>query len=467
MSTASQQALVARLRANLGETAVLTGADVSARQVGIWDERPLQALAIVRPQNTAELAEVMRLCHAAGQTVVTHGGRTGLVEGCVAGPGDLVISLERMNRIENIDHAGRCMTLEAGVVLELAQRAAADEGFMLPLDLGARGSCTIGGNIATNAGGNRVIRYGMTRDMVLGLEAVLADGTVISSLNSMLKNNAGYDLKQLFIGTEGTLGIVTRAVLRLRPAFRSESTAFVACSSFSQVQHLLAFLERELGGQLSAFECLWQGFYAQASKHLKAPLESGSSHYVLLESLGADPERDTERFTAVLAAAADAGLLTDAVIAKSGAERDSFWAIRDNVEACLTFGEYFIFDVSLPLAAMPEYVADVLARLDAAVPEHRSFVFGHVGDGNLHFVISPQAAGARGLAEASVYEPLQKVGGSVSAEHGIGLEKKFWLCLSRSNAEIRLMQTLKHALDPQGLLNPGKIFDAPDGAGLQ
>jgi len=467
MSTASQEAFVARLRADLGEAAVLTGADVSARQVGIWDERPLEALAIVRPQNTAELATVMRLCHAAGQTVVTHGGRTGLVAGCVAGPGDLVVSLERMNRIESVDTAGRCMTVEAGVPLELAQRAAAAEGFMLPLDLGARGSCTIGGNIATNAGGNRVIRYGMTRDMVLGLEAVLADGTVISSLNTMLKNNAGYDLKQLFIGTEGTLGIVTRAVLRLRPAFRSESTAFVACDSFSQVQNLLAFLECELGGQLSAFECLWEPFYAQASEGLKAPLALGSTHYVLLESLGADPNLDGERFMSVLAAGADAGLLTDAVIAKSGAERDNFWAIRDNVEACLVFGQAFIFDVSLPLAAMPDYVAEVMARLDSAVLEHRSFVFGHVGDGNVHFVISPQTPGARSRVEASVYEPLQKVGGSVSAEHGIGLEKKFWLCLSRSNAEIALMQTLKHALDPHGLLNPGKIFDAPDGAGLQ
>ena len=467
MSNHSQSELLQQLRTELGSAAVLTGADVSARQVGIWDERPVQALAIVRPQSTEQLSGVLRLCHAIGQPVVTHGGRTGLVEGCVSGPGDLVVSLECMTRIESVDETNRCMTLQAGVPLELAQRAASDAGLMLPLDLGARGSCTIGGNIATNAGGNRVLRYGMTREMVLGLEAVLADGTVISSMNKMLKNNAGYDLKQLFIGTEGTLGIVTRAVLRLRPSCRSESTAFIACDSFAQVQSLLPFLDRELGGHLSAFECLWRSFYQTAAAGLNAPLADGSSHYVLVESLGPDPAVDNEQFLAVLSAAAEKGFLSDAVVAKSGKERDSFWAIRDNVEACLHFGESFVFDVSLPLQDMSAYVDQVLEKLDGVLPGHRSFVFGHVGDGNLHFVVSPGAERSRAIVESAIYQPLQAFGGSVSAEHGIGLEKKFWLCLSRSDAEIRLMQALKQALDPDGLLNPGKVFDMNGEHGLQ
>ncbi len=456
--SAQQQELLDQLGALLDADGMLSAAEAAQRSVGIWDDRPVEALALVRPSSTAQLSEVMRLCHAAKQSVVTHGGRTGLVEGCVSTAHDIVISLERMNEVESVDVAGRYMVVQAGVPLEAAHDAAEAADLMLPLDLGARGSCTIGGNISTNAGGNRVLRYGMTRDMVLGLEAVLADGTIISSMNRMLKNNAGYDLKQLFIGTEGTLGIVTRAVMRLRPAARSESTALVACDSFSQVQQLLVYLERELGGHLSAFECMWHGFYECVSKQLQAPLSANSAYYVLVESLGPEPDVDAERFLQVLAAATEAKLLDDAVIAKSGIERDELWALRDSVELCLQFGPGFIFDVSLPLSDMSNYVDQVLAGLDTHCAGHHSFVFGHVGDGNLHFVISPGSAELRNAVEQCVYHPLQQYGGSVSAEHGIGLEKKRWLHLSRSKSEILLMQQLKHALDPLALLNPGKVL---------
>lgn len=453
-----QQILLKQLRTLLNADAVLSAAEAAQRSVGIWDERPVEALALIRPASTAELSAVMRLCHAAKQSVVTHGGRTGLVEGCVSSANDIVVSLECMNQIESVDLAGRYMVVQAGAPLEAAQDAAEALGLMLPLDLGARGSCTIGGNISTNAGGNRVLRYGMTRDIVLGLEAVLADGSVISSMNRMLKNNAGYDLKQLFIGTEGTLGIVTRAVMRLRPAPGSESTALVACDSFSQVEQLLVYLERELGGHLSAFECMWRGFYKCVSKQFQAPLSGSSAYYVLVEALGAEPIADAERFLEILTAATDAGFLDDAVIAKSGTESDELWKLRDSVELCLQFGPSFIFDVSLPLSDMSRYVDEVMALLDERCPDHHTFVFGHVGDGNLHFVISPGSSDLQNAVEESVYRPLQHYGGSVSAEHGIGLEKKRWLHLSRTESEIDLMRQLKNALDPMALLNPDKVI---------
>jgi len=462
--TANSGDLIEQLRSLLGDEGVLSGGAVSERTVGIWDDRTLQAKAIARPADTDELAGVMRLCHAAGQTVVTHGGLTGLVQGAVASADDLVVSLERMNRIEEVDVNGRCLVAQAGVPLQKAQEAAQEHDLSLQLDLGARGSCTLGGNVSTNAGGNRVIRFGMTRDLVLGLEAVLADGTVISSMNRMLKNNAGYDLKQLFIGTEGTLGIVTRVILRLHPAWRSENTALVACESFDQVAALLDRLDRDLGGHLSAFECMWQDFYRCTTAGTTPPLASDYPFYVLVEALGSEPDSDQARFLEVLGAAQEGGVICDAVVAKSVAEREALWAIRDSVEHCLEFGPGFIFDVSLPLAAMNAYVDQVLQHLGSIWPDHRSFAFGHVGDGNLHFVISPDTGAAadelRARVEACVYEPLQACGGSVSAEHGIGLEKKDWLQVSRSAGEIALMNRLKRALDPQGLLNPGKVIPA-------
>lgn len=458
--------IINELRGILGPDAVLVGDDVTTRASGIWDTRGIEAAAIVRPRSTEEVSQVMKICHAAGQTIIAHGGRTGLVEGQISTQEDIVLSLERMNRIEDIDEAGRTMTVQSGVPLQTIHEAAADEGLYFPVDLGARGSCTIGGNISTNAGGNGVIRYGMTRDNILGLEAVLADGTVISSLNKMIKNNAGYDLKHLFIGTEGTLGIVTRAVLRLREAPKSQNTALLASNKFPDVINLLKFLDRELGGTLTAFEVMWQDFYKLVTTKpakSKPPLEQTYEYYVLVEARGADPDADSERYQAVLMQALDQGIIDDVVIAKSQAERNALWAIRDDVEQGSRFGKPFIFDVSLQIKDMEPYIRTVRDSLEKEWPGNRCFVFGHLGDGNLHYniVVGDFSEQAKHSVESIVYGPLQKINGSVSAEHGIGLEKKPYLSICRNEQEIALMQKLKNSLDPKCILNPGKIFDLP------
>ena len=454
--------LLQTLRGIVGAANVLTGDDVRRRSVGWADHSPCQALAIVRPESTAEVSQVLAACHSAGQPVVPMGGLTGLVRGCVAGPQEIGLSLERMRRIESVDPVNRTMTLEAGVPLETVQQEADRHGLLYPVDFGARGSAQIGATVATNAGGNSVIRYGMTRDSVLGLEAVLADGTVVSSMNRMIKNNAAYDLKQLFIGTEGTLGVVTRLVLRLREAPRSNQTAMVACGEFTDVTRLLKHMDAALGGTLAAFEVMWNEFYRLVTTPPAKgtpPLGQEHRYYVLIESSGGDTARDQARFEDALGAAIEAGMVTDAVISASEAQRESLWALRDDVESVFRLGMPVAFDVSLPVTEMDTYVGEVLARLDREWPAYRRFVFGHLGDGNLHIVAAgPPSAEARHGIERCVYEPLAARGGSVSAEHGIGLEKRPWLALSRSDTELALMRRIKAALDPKGILNPGRVL---------
>ena len=447
----------------VGERGVLTGSDVSNRASGIWRSEGIAAKAIVRPRCTAEVSRALAICNEAGQPVVAHGGLTGLAEGAIAGPHEVVLSLERMNAIEEVNPVERTMTVQSGAVLEAVQNAADDVGLMYPLDIGGRGSCTVGGNIATNAGGNRVIRYGMTRDMVLGVEAVLADGTVVSSMNQMIKNNAGYDLKQLFIGTEGSLGIVTRAVLRLREKPRSQETMLVAVESFEKVTALLKAMDAELGGTLSAFEVLWNNFYRLVTTPPAAqrpPLPQTYPYYVLIEAMGGDQQTDHARLEAAFAESHASGLIADAVIASSEAQRLELWAMRDDVEQVNQYKPMYIFDVSLRISKMEEYVAEVNRRLEATFGNYVNFTFGHIGDGNIHFGTSAGAdESSRDGVKSAVYEPLAAIGGSVSAEHGVGLDKKKYLRLSRNDEEIALMRTLKKALDPTGILNPGKIFD--------
>lgn len=420
--------------------------------------------ALVRPASTEEVSQVMAVCHREGQVVVTHGGRTGLVRGNDFNDTDVILSLERMGSIEELDLKSRTMTVQAGAVLQTVQEAAEEQQLMFPLDFGARGSATIGGAIATNAGGNRVLRYGMTREMVLGIEAVLADGTVISSMNHVLKNNTGYDLKQLFIGSEGTLGIVTRAVLRLRPLAKSQNTAMVAVTDFDKLVQLLGKADCAFGGSLSSFEVMWSNYYnyiAGAGEGHQKPIVDDYPYYVILETLGSDQEADDVRFNSALESIFEEELIADAVIAQSSREREGIWEIRDDVEAMISLYPFFIYDVSVPLSNMEAYVADVQAKLQAQWPEQRNLIFGHLGDGNIHVIaaVGSDSPEAREQVEQIVYGCLSGRGGVISAEHGIGLEKKAHLHISRSDNEIALMQSLKQAMDSKAILNPGKIID--------
>ncbi|MCB1700537.1 MAG: FAD-binding oxidoreductase [Halioglobus sp.] len=455
---------VESLRALIGESAVLDAADTATRSAGVWRGDNLQAAALARPATTAEVAKVLGWCHANRVGVVTQGGLTGLVHGGDATPEQVIISLERMRDIEEIDSLQRTATVQAGVVLQTLQEAVAEHHLMFPLDLGARGTATIGGNAATNAGGNRVIRYGMMRDMVLGLEAVMADGTVVSSMNQLIKNNTGYDLRQLFIGSEGTLGVITRLVLRLREQPVTRNMAFVGLDSFGNVAAFLRHMDRALGGTLSAFEAMWRDFYCLVTSPPakgKPPISQEYPFYVLVESQGADAELDTLRFNNAMESAYDSGLIVDAAISQSETDCHHFWELRDDVEQALNGGIPVIFDISLPIAEMDSYTAALGKSLDAAIGKHRLFIFGHLGDGNLHVAVQVQAEDymrLRPLIEKQVYAPLAGFQGSVSAEHGIGLEKKPWLHISRSENELALMRSLKDALDPRGILNPGKVL---------
>lgn len=454
--------LIAKLKVALGPGGVLEGEEAEAKAKGGWSRLGVPR-AVLRPASTHEVSAILKLCHAAGIPVVPWGGKTGLVEGGAA-DGGLALSMERMNAIEDIDVMGSTMTVQAGCVLQTVCEKAEDVGLMFPLDLGARGSATIGGNVSTNAGGNRVLRYGMMRDMVLGLEVVLADGTILSSLNRLIKNNAGYDLKQLFIGSEGTLGVVTRVVLRLRPKPVSQNTSFVAIDGFAGLPLFLRHMERQLGGTLSAFEVMWADFYKLVTSEPalgRAPLKEGHSYYVLVESQGGDQESDSARFEAALMAALDEGLVSDAVIAKNGTERAAMWALRDDVAQVARHWPIFTFDVSLTIAEMETYLAEVRERLAARWPGYTLSIFGHLGDGNLHVIpgVGDGSPEARHAVEAIVYDALRKRGGSVSAEHGIGLEKRDYLSWSRSAEEVALMRLLKATLDPRNILNPGKVLE--------
>ncbi len=416
----------------------------------------------MRPTSTEEVAAILTACNGAGQPVVVQGGLTGLAGGATPRANEIALSLERLSGIEEIDTESMTATVLAGTPLQHVQEAAAEAGCLFPLDLGARGSCTIGGNIATNAGGNQVIRFGMMRNLVLGLEAVLADGTVVSSMNRMLKNNAGYDLKQLFIGTEGTLGVVTRAVLRLYPRFASRTTALCAASGFGDAIALLHRLDAGLAGTLSAFEAMWSGYFDHVVEHVesvRSPFDVKHTIYLLVESEGADAEGDRERLENALAGALEDGIIADAAIAQSEREADSFWAIRDGI-AEITPGlmPMLAFDVSMPISEMPSFLERVDAELGAGFDGVTNLVFGHIGDNNLHLAVTTGRESDFDALCDIVYGATGAHKGSVSAEHGVGMHKRRYLHLSRTQGELALMRRLKGALDPKGILNPLRVL---------
>jgi FAD/FMN-containing dehydrogenase len=459
--------LLESLQAIVGPTGVLGPDALRTRPRNHWDASPLEARALVRPATTQALSEVMKLCHARGQSVVVHGGLTGVCDGDRSRADDVIVSLERMTSIEEIDPIGRTATVQAGCTLQSLQSAAEQVGLFFPLDLGARGSCTIGGNVATNAGGSNVIRHGMMRALVLGLEVVLPDGTVVSSMNRMIKNNSGYDLKQLFIGSEGTLGIVTRAIVTLKEMSSSVNTVLVALDDGAQIPRFLKHIDRALGGTLSSFEAMWGEYYREVTEpgwHA-SPMDRGYPFYVIAEAQGPQQDEDTQRFEAAVEAAFEAGLIVDAVLPKSGQERDRIWAIRENFEALRQYEPLFLYDISVPIRDMIAYVDEVGRSIAARWPSGRFWVMGHIGDGNLHFFVTPgphddAPALLHRQSDEMVYTPLQQYGGAYSAEHGTGLEKKSWLPVSRSREEIDLMRLMKRTLDPHNILNPGKVFDA-------
>jgi FAD/FMN-containing dehydrogenase len=460
------QSTIAALQACLG-AAVLVGADLPVRHTNDWSPQPpVRPLAVVRPTDTEGVALAMKICHAGGVPVVPQGGLTGLCGGARPTVDAVALSLERMSGVEEIDPAAGTMTVLAGTPLELVQRAADEAGFFFPLDLGSRGSCAIGGNLSTNAGGNRVLRYGMARELTLGLEVVLPDGTVMSSLNKMLKNNAGYDLKHLFIGSEGTLGIITRAVLRMHPKPACTMVAMCALRDYAGVLELLAAARRGLGPMLSAFEVMWPDYWEVATRKVAGVRDPFAANptpcgaYVLVEALGSDPAFDVPRFQAWLERLLEAGTIPDAVLAQSLGDAAALWGVRD---ACSEFqqalGPHLPFDVGLPAAGMDDYARRCRNALEARLPGCKSIFYGHIADGNLHLIAYLPGASEqpKQAIEEVVYGLVREYHGSVSAEHGIGTLKKPWLGHARSAEEIALMRKLKNALDPRGILNPGKV----------
>ena len=436
--------------------------DVLQKHACDWSNVDRQLpLAVLRPRSVAEVSLALKTCNDLALAVVPQGGLTGLAGGATPKAGQIVLSLERLKGVEEVDRDSATMTVLAGTPLETAQKAAEAAGLYLALDIGSRGSCQIGGNIATNAGGNHVIRYGMARTQVLGLETVLADGTVLSALTKVMKNNAGYDLNQLFIGSEGTLGIVTRAVLRLHAQPQSKTTALIATPGYDATVKLLRRLQGALG-EISAFEALWPNYYRYMVEHPTAtarPMAAGHPFYALIEYQGSETERDQERVEAVLGEAIEAGEALDGVIAQSEREARSFWVIREG--AALELFPYLInFDVSAPTAQLGDLAERLTRSLTARWPDGLFYVYGHVGDGNIH--LSAYAGGtleqvAHEMDEI-VYNEVRRIGGSISAEHGIGTLKREYLGHSRSPAEIALMRKIKAALDPKGILNPGKVI---------
>ena len=458
----------------LGDLQALVGADVAvatdeaslARHTHdycVHGRTDVGILALVYPRNTAQVSATLRYCNEHGIAVQPQGGMTGLAGGAVPVGPCVVLSMERMRTIKEIDAAAGTITVEAGVVMEAVQKAAEAADLFFPLDLGGRGSCQIGGNVSTNAGGNRVLRYGMARDLVLGIEAVLADGTVIDALRKVIKNNSGYDLRQLFIGSEGTLGVITAVVLRLFPKPRSNCTGICAVNDYAGVLDLLHRARAGFGAQLSAFEVMWPDFYRLGTVELKRkpPLPIGSNAYVLIETLGTDPSGDQDRYETVISEAIEAGVVTDAVVAQSQREATELWAVRDSP------GEWsngihwpqLGFDVSVPTGEIGVLAEEIGTELRTRWPQLFAVFFGHVADGNLHVSVRMSGHEVPEVEiEDAVYSIVAKRRGSISAEHGIGSLKIPFLHYSRSEAEMALMRAIKHAMDPKGILNPGKLF---------
>ena len=423
---------------------------------------------LLRPATAQQVSAVLAICNESATPLVPQGGNTGLVGGQIPFNGEIVLSLERLSRVLAIDVDNMSMSVETGVVLAAAQHAAHERGLLFPLSLAAEGSATIGGNLSTNAGGVNVVRYGMMRDLVLGLEVVLADGRILDLMKGLRKNNTGYDLKQLFIGAEGTLGVITKAILKLFPEPKERCSALVAVASPAAAVRLLAELQAATGGQISAFELLPRFGIELVLRHIAGARDPmpASPWYVLAEATSGTRFDLRGTIESTLACASDAGFSTNAIIASSEAQRTALWALRENMsEAQKREGASIKHDISVPVSAIPNFLERATAAVLAAVPGARAVSFGHIGDGNIHFNFSaPEGGDGEAFlarwddVQDIVHDIVHEFGGSISAEHGIGIQKRDQLVRYKSAVEMDLMRTLKRTLDPNNILNPGKVI---------
>jgi FAD/FMN-containing dehydrogenase len=458
-----------RIRGVVGAAHVLTeGADVApyctdwrARYVG-------KALCVALPGNTEEVAAVVRICVAAGVAVVPQGGNTGLCGGATPVGGEVLVSLRRMNRIRAIDADNNSITVEAGCTLYAVQEAAREADRLFPLSLAAEGSATIGGNLSTNAGGVQVLRYGNARELTLGLEVVLADGGIWNGLRALRKDNTGYDLKHLFIGAEGTLGLITAATLKLFPRPRAHATAWVSVPDPAAAVSLLGRLRDAAGDNVTAFEIVGRTAFELVLRHIpqaRDPLAGKPAWQVLVELSGARPDLP-DTLEQALQQAAEDGVIGDAVLAASEAQTAALWALRENVsEAQKMEGVSIKHDIAVPVSCIAEFIARADAALLAAFPAVRIVCFGHIGDGNLHYNQSRSDAQSNGEFVAQtdavnriVHDLVHELGGSISAEHGLGQLKREEVRRYKSQIEMDLMRAVKLAIDPRGLMNPGKLL---------
>ena len=465
--------LLDRIRALVGPKGFLTDPADTAPYLAEWRGRFVgKAAAVVRPASTEEVAEVVRLCAEAGQSIVPQGGNTSLVGGSIPFEtgSEIVLNLSRMNRIRDLDALNYTITLEAGCVLQKAQEAAAEADRLLPLSFGAEGTCQIGGCLATNAGGTMTLRYGNTRELVLGIEAVLPDGRIWNGLRRLRKNNTGYDLKHLFIGAEGTLGIITAAVLKLVPKPKQVETAFAAVPDPAAAIALLAGLREATGDALTAFELIPRRGLDFALRHVQGvvdPLAEPHDWYVLLEASAASRSDGFRAlFEAGLEKGFEDGLILDAVLAESTTQQRAFWFVREAiVEAQKYEGGSLKNDISVPVSRVADFITAATAAVETLIPGIRPVAFGHVGDGNIHFNLN-QPEGADTAAFMARWDEVQEAvnnvvlafDGSISAEHGIGRIKRQELARVKSRVELDLMRAIKAAFDPKNIMNPDKLL---------
>jgi FAD/FMN-containing dehydrogenase len=465
--------LIAQLKAAVGDNNVLTGGDLGAYEQD-WRKRSRgKALAVVRPGTTAEVAQVVAACAAAGTSIIPQGGNTGLVVGSTPDESgtQVVLSLQRMNAVREIDAGNMTITVEAGCILQAVQEAALRAGYLFPLSLAAEGSCTIGGNLGANAGGTQVVRYGNARELCLGLEVVTAQGEIWNGLTGLRKDNTGYDLRDLFVGSEGTLGVITAATMKLYPLPAATLTAWAAVPSMDDAVRLLGMAHRHLGAGLTGFEVMGQFALSLVARHfaqMRVPLYEQSPFCVLLENSDSESELHARtQFERLLEMALEEGCVTDAVVAENLTQAHQLWHIRETIPlAQVEEGLNIKHDISIPISSIPRFCEETEALLAQAIPGVRLVNFGHLGDGNLHYNVQAPKGGdpAAFLREQEaqvnklVYDSVRRFGGSISAEHGVGSLKLHELEEHKSPVALGMMRAIKRALDPKNIMNPGRVL---------